>query len=214
MGRASQKAQRPGFTLIELLIVVAIIGILAAIAVPNFLNAQLRAKVSRVVSDMKALATAEEQYRIDHNQYTYDGDCNVGGAEHLSYIPLTTPIAYISSIPEDEFSGLVPKFENRQSIKAGLKPVFEYTSRVSFGPSGTPNCKNIQANYDMLGRVGVEYLMLSLGPDGDRDFPWSVEAYQDVGNGKGIFVYEPSNGLVSDGDIFVLNSRIVGGGQH
>ena len=202
-----------GFTLIELLIVVAIIGILAAIAVPNFLNAQLRAKVARVVSDMKALATAEEEYRIDHNQYTFDGDCNVGGAEHLSYIPLTTPIAYIAAIIEDEFAGIDPQFENRQSVKAGLKPVFEYTSRVSFGPNGTPNCKNIQANYDMLGKVGVEYLMLSLGPDGDQDFPWTVQAYEDVGNGRGDFVYEPTNGLVSSGNIFVMNGRIVGGGQ-
>ena len=53
------------FTLIELLIVVAIIAILAAIAVPNFLEAQVRAKVSRVKSDMRSLATAIETYRID-----------------------------------------------------------------------------------------------------------------------------------------------------
>ena len=48
------------FTLIELLIVVAIIAILAAIAVPNFLEAQIRAKVSRVLSDQRSLATAME----------------------------------------------------------------------------------------------------------------------------------------------------------
>ncbi|HOJ61193.1 MAG TPA: prepilin-type N-terminal cleavage/methylation domain-containing protein [bacterium] len=105
-----------GFTLIELLIVVAIIGILAAIAVPNFLNAQMRAKVARVVSDMKALGMAEEQYRLDRGQYTFDGDCNVGGAEYRSYYPLTTPIAYISTVPFDEFSALDPKFQNMQTI--------------------------------------------------------------------------------------------------
>ena len=212
MVRASRRAQLLGFTLIELLIVVAIIGILAAIAVPNFLNAQLRAKVARVVSDMKALSKAEEMYHLDHNQYTFDGDCNVGGAEHLTYIPLTTPIAYINSIPRDEFSALDPKFENLQTIKAGIQPVFEYTSRVSFGPNGTPNCKNIQANYDMLGKVGVEYVMISLGPNGTLQFAWSVQHYEQVGNGRGDFVYEPTNGLTSNGDIFVLNSRIVGGG--
>src|SRR5690349_9257970 len=57
------------FTLIELLIVVAIIAILAAIAVPNFLEAQTRAKVSRVKSDQRSLATAIESYRVDNNEY-------------------------------------------------------------------------------------------------------------------------------------------------
>ena len=58
-----------GFTLIELLIVVAIIAILAAIAVPNFLEAQIRAKVSRAYSDMRSLATAIESYCVDTNKY-------------------------------------------------------------------------------------------------------------------------------------------------
>jgi len=57
-----------GFTLIELLIVVAIIAILAAIAVPNFLEAQVRSKVSRAYNDMRNLATALESYRIDTSQ--------------------------------------------------------------------------------------------------------------------------------------------------
>jgi type II secretion system protein G len=58
-----------GFTLIELLIVVAIIAILAAIAVPNFLEAQTRSKVARVKADMRTVTTAIETYHIDHNAY-------------------------------------------------------------------------------------------------------------------------------------------------
>ncbi|HPA48466.1 MAG TPA: prepilin-type N-terminal cleavage/methylation domain-containing protein, partial [bacterium] len=61
--------QRGAFTLIELLIVVAIIGILAAIAVPNFLNARMRATIARMETDVKALGDALMMYRIDHRCY-------------------------------------------------------------------------------------------------------------------------------------------------
>jgi len=123
-----------GFTLIELLIVVAIIAILAAIAVPNFLEAQVRSKVSRSKTDMRTMATALEAYFVDNN--TYAGSATdvtgtgltvnsmlqppavgLGGAAgrltHTTYRPvaadgmglvLTTPIAYIGSYPRDPFA--------------------------------------------------------------------------------------------------------------
>lgn len=68
------KLTKRGFTLIELLIVVAIIAILAAIAVPNFLEAQTRAKISRVKNDHRSIATALESYAVDNNQYPEQGD--------------------------------------------------------------------------------------------------------------------------------------------
>ena len=102
---------RHGFTLIELLIVVAIIAILAAIAVPNFLEAQVRSKVSRVKSDMRSMATAIEAYAVDNNSYCLAFRYAAGQQDipvssvwvQHAVRRLTTPVAYMSSIPDDPF---------------------------------------------------------------------------------------------------------------
>lgn len=110
-----------GFTLIELLIVVAIIAILAAIAVPNFLEAQTRAKVSRAKSDQRTLAVALVSYYVDNNHFPPDRNYyNNGGPRivtsrgtaqqtadrywlvHEALYPLTTPVAHLSSVTFDD----------------------------------------------------------------------------------------------------------------
>ena len=121
---------RRGFTLIELLIVVGIIAILSAIAVPNFLEAQTRAQVARVRNDLRAIATGAETYRVDNNGYPEGTDSPDGyepavravlepyGLTHKYYgfrlrkgdlhvgtdfFGLTTPIAYMNNLPNDPF---------------------------------------------------------------------------------------------------------------
>ena len=70
-----------GFTLIELMIVIAIIGILAAIAIPNFVKFQCRSKQSEARSSLKAIYTAEEAYRAEYDTYTwFTGGCDRGCA--------------------------------------------------------------------------------------------------------------------------------------
>jgi type II secretion system protein G len=68
------KRNAKGFTLIELLIVVAIIGIIAAIAIPNLLNAIERGKQKRTMADMRSIGTAIEAYSIDFSFYPTASD--------------------------------------------------------------------------------------------------------------------------------------------
>ena len=83
-----------GFTLIELLIVVAIIGIIAAIAIPNLLNAIDRGKQKRTMADMRSIGTAIESYAVDNNRYPV-GMTNVDAAGVSTYV---SPI-YIKTVP-------------------------------------------------------------------------------------------------------------------
>ena len=100
-----------GFTLIELLIVVAIIGIIAAIAIPNLLNAIQRGKQKRTMGDMRTVATANESYSIDNNQYyvlatqgPVSGIATGMQPTYVKKIPAndgwTNPIQYLADVSE------------------------------------------------------------------------------------------------------------------
>ncbi len=62
--------RRAGFTLVEIMIVVAIIALLAAIAVPGFLRARKRSQASRIVNDLRLIDSAVDQYAIENNRST------------------------------------------------------------------------------------------------------------------------------------------------
>src|SRR5580693_2916674 len=62
--------RRGGFTLVEIMIVVAIIALLAAIALPNFLRARKRSQATRILEDLRIIDTAIDQYAIENNKTT------------------------------------------------------------------------------------------------------------------------------------------------
>jgi len=235
--------QRGGFTLIELLIVAAIISILAAIAVPNFLEAQTRAKVSRAKADMRSIVTAIEAYRTDHNMYppgtdnplkmpepivnflgplapgfyafqTRDGALTVG----RDFAGVTTPIAYITSIPTDPFAGQASGFltycyrpasvTKNGFILTSFGPDVDILAPNGRGNMNTANVLSTAVDPKTPARLGdINERMVIHLIEGDPVAPATMADAPRMRALLEDLTYDPTNGTVSDGDLWRLGPQ-------
>jgi len=223
----SLKSVRNAFTLIELLIVVAIIAILAAIAVPNFLEAQTRSKVSRVKADIRTMATALEAYITDVNSYPLchsfgtamaPGQFNVGPRNGVRVLEnLSTPVAYVtSSIMKDPFK-ISARCLNSTSVGQSTEvpsAVSPATDAVAYFNSYIYQAWNGEQRYttDIDGFSDnsksikpTAWLLHSAGPDGVYHNMGGILANDVSPAGPILLIYDATNGTVSFGSIFRTN---------
>jgi general secretion pathway protein G len=143
LGGKIMKKRDSGFTLIELLIVIAIIGILAAIAIPNLLAAVQRGRQKKSMSDARAIATAIESYAVDYNEYPAS-DCSTPVALFTgeTSVPLTTAANMVTA--------LQPSYMSKIPLTDGWGSPFRYAVATD----------------------GSQYRLESYGRDNTKDGTW------------------------------------------
>lgn len=196
------------FTLIELLIVIAIIAILALIAVPNFLEAQVRAKVSRVYADMRTMGVAIEAYTVDWGVPPL-GQVSWGRDPHIVPVPsgevnnvfrnihaqarLTTPVSYVSTIFIDPFIDATKDSIGRRQ--------YVYHDYV---------CSHLADNHRRnFTELGFMWGLQTRGPS-----RINVGGIQTIIYSTNPKIYDSTNGTLSEGAIIRTNKGVLGRPQR
>jgi len=215
MGKAA------GFTVIELLIVIAIISIIAAIAVPNLMSANIRAKVSGAKVDMGSIAIALEDYKVDYGEYPKDPRFSRPSTSYASDVIAEPNWPFDGDDGTDDDDNDAIGLGYLVYPEAGVEP--RYLKRIAGDPfnnngeedwDGSSGAHNHHYSYytgkwSESGSVDCEagdspqyWALVSWGPDKDENVTSYEEAKDAVNNGTDL--YDSDNGITSSGDIVII----------
>jgi len=191
-GFPAARELRSALTLVEMLVVLATMAILAAIAVPNFLEAQTRSKLSRAQGDMRTILLGLVCYSADYNGLPYNATASIVLAQQpLSH--LTTPIAYLSNLPRDIFWINGTRDPNDPPL-----PFYAYMDMVQLHQLGFADEDDIWEE---------RFFLVSRGPNGTFEANNIIDG--ELLSDKAI--YDPLNGIASTGDLFLSLQGMTGG---
>ena len=220
--RLEETGKNPrGFTLIELLIVIAIILILIAIALPNFLEAQTRARVAAARGGMRTIQTGFEAYYTDWGQYVTSIRFSYLDRTPRNYVGcdmrlLTTPIPYIKDeLPRDPFTNRDPdagRIDAAESFFVAYAIARGADGSVRYAVPGTGPFGYDPVKFD-------SYMIWSAGPDNvAQTGGYRPEQVVIRNEQKGLLTYSPgyggvrysaTNGTKSLGDLYVFGAGAI-----
>jgi prepilin-type N-terminal cleavage/methylation domain-containing protein len=211
------------FTYVELMLVATIIAILAAIAIPNFLEARTRSVVARSKAELAALAMAAEAYRLDARAWPINRQPGTPAPWDLT--ALTTPVPYLVSLPLDAMT--LPDAQSRHPAGAPSPIPYRYFNALLVNPEeglkivdqrGDEPVRRMRPlrkaeqkteqklkvfDNSKLGGGVIAGLFWGYGPDVVRPDNTMPPATQILKRGEVQIVnYDPSNGTTSEGDIY------------